>query len=154
MEYQPPVSLRQLDRSVWLSQQVPQHSHSYRSTCETRGTSRGPPVPAQITPLLPAVRFFLYISLFEGQLLAPSDNMATQDLTRLGARSDSYKPTTLQSLLKNTITDVISQGMRIPQDFSLLLSIGETEIDSGLIDDEKQLVGFLYGQRVALKRAE
>ena len=72
--------------------------------------------------------------------------MDTQNLARLSARSDRDKPSTLRSLLKGAVADLISQGMRIPQDLSLLLSIGETEIDNGLIDDERQLVGSLEGR--------
>jgi len=89
--------------------------------------------------------------LLAGDFLAVSGSMATHELARLSARSDIDKPVTLKSLLKGTIADLISQGMRIPEDFGVLLSIGETKIDYGLIDDEKQLVGSLYGQGLSVR---
>jgi hypothetical protein len=52
----------------------------------------------------------------------------------------SIPPVTPESLLANIVRDLDSQGMRIPQDLGILISLLQTAFNHGLVDDKKFLV--------------
>ncbi|SRR6266536_2022843 len=52
----------------------------------------------------------------------------------------SIPPVTAESLLVNIAKDFKSQDKRIPEDIGILVSLLQTSINNGLIDDRKDLV--------------
>jgi hypothetical protein len=52
----------------------------------------------------------------------------------------SVAKVTPASLLVNVAKDLASQGKRIPEDIGVLMSLLETKVNNGLIDDRKYLV--------------
>lgn len=61
--------------------------------------------------------------------------MAHQDTT-----NGVNHPNSLQTIVRALVGDVISQARRIPQDFGILSSLASTEINGGILDDEKYLI--------------
>ena len=66
--------------------------------------------------------------------------MAQQNTIQSATAGAANQAGTLHAFLKGTVTDLVSQGMRIPQDLGILLSLGETELANGLINDKNYLV--------------